>query len=112
MPQRALAGAVERGVALHAKGRRACDRRGAMMELLPLEEIFALVELVRQALEMPGLRQEDVPQSAGVWNSHETLHILFGAEEICAVQFSSTQMENVDGFETLVKAIADARGKA
>lgn len=72
---------------------------------------MALYELVRETLESPRLLQEEILRAVGLWKSHQTLHILFGAEEICDVQFSSQQMENVDGFETLLTAISETRAK-
>lgn len=70
------------------------------------QQIDTVADLVRQALETPTLRLEDM--ASAKWTSHQTLDIIFGAEQKFGVEFSNLQMESVESFETLLKALTEA----
>jgi hypothetical protein len=65
----------------------------------------ALISLVREALDDPTLTEAQVWDRGRRWDSHQTLHILFGAEQIFGVEFTSEQMERVEGVEGLLAEI-------
>jgi acyl carrier protein len=76
---------------------------------LARHEIDAVAQLIRDALEAPTLSLDDLQDPARPWTSHQTLDIIFGAEQALGVQFSSEQMETVQSFATLVAAIESVR---
>ncbi|HVY85830.1 MAG TPA: hypothetical protein VG943_11895 [Caulobacterales bacterium] len=82
-----------------------------MTTTLAREDIVSLVQMVRDVLKRPDLSEDEIVSAVGAWSSHETLDILFGAEELCGVHFSSAEMESVEGFDALLKAIANARAR-
>lgn len=70
------------------------------------QQVDIVADLVREALAAPSLRVEDM--SSVKWTSHQTLDIIFGAEQQFGVEFSSEQMETIENFESLLKALTDA----
>lgn len=67
--------------------------------------MLALIDLVREALDDPKLSEPEVWDRERRWDSHQTLHIIFGAEQIFGVEFTSEQMERVEGFGELLGVI-------
>ena len=72
-------------------------------------EIEAAVNLVRDTLGVLSLAPAEAPPGQQQWTSHQTLDIIFGAESIFGVQFSSEQMEEIQSIETLLSAVKAAR---
>ena len=79
-----------------------------MNDLSPAES-QALITLLREALGRPELSFAQAGADNQKWDSHQTLHVIFGAEEIFGVQFGSEQMERIDGVDTLLAEISAAR---
>ena len=79
-----------------------------MNDLTPAES-QALITLLREALGRPALSLAQAGADDQKWDSHQTLHVIFGAEEIFGVQFGSAQMERIDGVAALLTEIRAAR---
>jgi acyl carrier protein len=81
------------------------------MSVFTDSEIDAVYQLVQDALGASDLSREELKTDAQ-WTSHQTLDIIFGAESIFGIQFSSEQMETIDGVEALLVALASSRAFA
>ena len=79
------------------------------MSDLSASESQALTALLREALGQSDLSLSQGGADEQKWDSHQTLHIIFGAEEIFGVQFGSAQMERIDGVAALLTEIRAAR---